>query len=280
MDYALHIVTIFLIWGVLALSQGITSGYLGVLSVHQGAAMAIGAYTAAIININFGIPLGLSMIPAALAAGISIAGMGVLVGRGSKDEQVIASLCIQMVVIELIINLPTVTGGTLGIAGISWGGSGAMAAREWASLLTGFVLLMLTVGTYFWLGQRQSAAQWSVVRDDRLFAESLGINVGRARLEALFLSAALAGAAGSVFAHFSTFVDPSSFGLPMSVAILSIAVIGGAPSVRGVALAALLIVLLPEFLRALGMNGPLAANLRQALFGVCLVASFFRRTGR
>ncbi|MDP1736528.1 MAG: branched-chain amino acid ABC transporter permease [Caulobacter sp.] len=276
MDYALHLAVLVLIWATLGLSQGLISGYLGILAIHQAAAWGIGAYTAALLNRLWGLPLGVTLIPGAVVAGSALFAITALIGRGRRDDQVIASLCVQVVVVALLVNLTSITGGPLGIAGIEWGGPGDQRARVLASLGAAAGLLAATAGLYVLLSRTRLPREWLVMRDDRAFAESIGVDAGGARSLATFLAAASAGAAGTIFAHYATFIEPSTFGLAESVAILAIATVGRAPNVGGVLVAALVIVLAPEVLRNIGLGADVAANVRQGLFGLLLIVAIFR----
>lgn len=276
MDYALHLAVLVLIWASLGLSQGLISGYLGILAIHQAAAWGIGAYTAALLNRLWGLPLGVTLIPGAVVAGSALFAITTLIGRGRRDDQVIASLCVQVVVVALLVNLTSITGGPLGIAGIEWGGPPDQRARTVASLVAAAGLLAATAGLYFLLGRTRLPREWLIMRDDRAFAESIGVDAGGARSLATFLAAASAGAAGTIFAHYATFIEPSTFGLAESVAILAIATIGRAPNVVGMLVAALVIILAPEVLRNIGLGADVAANVRQGLFGLLLIAAIFR----
>lgn len=275
MPYALHLLVIVSIWGSLAISQGLVTGYLGVLAVHQAAAWAVGAYAAALLWQVYEAPLWLSLVPAGAAAAIVMSALTASVAGGRRDDQVVASLCLQMVVLGLINNLGGVTGGPFGIAGIGRRADAAQLGQSGSALVGALSVLAVSVMAGFWLKPRRVAREWLLLRDDQAFAESLGINIRAARLSASTLAAALAGAAGAVFAHHLTYIDPSAFGLAVSVAILAIAVIGRAPSVYGVLSATAILVLTPELLRAVGFGAEWMANLRQGLFGVVLVAAIW-----
>jgi branched-chain amino acid transport system permease protein len=270
-DYALHLAVLVAIWSVLALSQGLLTGYLGLLSIHQASAWAIGAYAAALLERGLGLPLGVTLVPGALAAGLVVTGGTFLVARGRRDDQVVASLCFQIIVVGLLVNLSSLTGGTNGLANIGWGGPDAARLRALACLGCAIILLSITIAIYVYLGRSAVALNWRIIRDNRDYAESLGLDAAGARLKCAFLAACLAGAAGTIFVHYTTFIEPRSFGLPESVAILSMAVIGQAPSVRGVLAATLLIILVPEALRSLGTDPAIQGNVRQAMFGGLLI---------
>jgi branched-chain amino acid transport system permease protein len=272
MDYALHLVVLVLIWATLGLSQGFQSGYLGILAVHQASAWALGAYVAALLDRTWDVPLAVAVLPSALCAGGAMMLLTALVSRGAKDEQVIVSLCIQMIVIGLLTNLAGLTNGPLGLAGI---GDEALSqtARVWSTVAWSSLILTGVAVTYGVLARTGARVRWLLARDDRDLAESLGFNTANARVIAACLAGASAGAIGAVYAHYLTFIDPGSFALAHSVAILAIATVGRAPSVPGVIAAAALLVLAPEAFRVIGLDAALAANIRQALFGLVLVAA-------
>jgi branched-chain amino acid transport system permease protein len=274
-DYALHISVLVTLWATLALSQGLITGYLGVLAVHQAAAWALGAYTAALLDRLVDAPLAVAILPAALVAGLVMLVLGRAVGSARRDDQVVASLCIQILVIQSLLNFQPLTGGPFGIGGIG-SESLSQGARAFASFVWSAALLACVIGFYFWLQRTRVPASWIMVRDDRAWAESFGIDVGGARAQAMFAAGLFAGAAGAVFAHYLTYIEPSTFGLPESVAMLAIAVIGRAPHVVGVLMAAIIIITLPEALRSIGLSASAAANIRQALFGLFLIVAMFR----
>lgn len=273
MDYELYLAIIVLIWVSLGLSQGVVSGYLGILAINQAASWGIGAYTAALLNTRYGLPLGVTALPGGLAAGVFAMLSGWLVGSARREDQVITSLCIQIIVIEAFLNFSAVTNGPLGIANI--GGGGGYEERSVWALVAAAALAVVTAGVFAALRATRLSTAWLLIRDDRPTAESLGIDVAKLRSLAFFYSAFVAGVAGTIYAHYMTFIDPQSFGLTQSVAILTIAIIGRAPSLVGICAAAAILVLLPEALRFEGIGGVYTANLRQALFGAFLVISLF-----
>jgi branched-chain amino acid transport system permease protein len=110
------------------------------------------------------------------------------------------------------------------------------------------------------------------IREDEILARAAGKNVTRFLVSAFAVSAVGASASGAVYAHYMTFIDPSSFGVMESVLILSAVIIGGAGSRWGPLAGATVLVVLPEILRFVGMASYAAACLRQVLYGVLLVA--------
>ena len=107
--------------------------------------------------------------------------------------------------------------------------------------------------------------------EDEIFTQSLVKNVQKAKVISFTISAMLASIAGVLYAHYISYIDPTSFTIDESIFILSIVIIGGMRNMWKIALAAAFLVLLPEALRFLGMPSNIAANMRQIIYGALLV---------
>ena len=108
-------------------------------------------------------------------------------------------------------------------------------------------------------------------RDDQIAVLSLGKNPNYYKRVSIILSAIISGVAGSFYATYTTYIDPSSFTLDESILILSIVLIGGAGRIIGPITGAIIYILLPEVLKFLQMPDGIAANMRMILFGLLLV---------
>lgn len=115
------------------------------------------------------------------------------------------------------------------------------------------------------------------IREDEVFAQSLGKNVTRYKLSAFLIGGALAGVAGVLYAHYVSFIDPTSFTVGESIFMLTIVIVGGTGSITGSVVGAALLVIIPEALRFLGVPSTIAANLRQILYGALLVVCMMFR---
>ena len=109
------------------------------------------------------------------------------------------------------------------------------------------------------------------ISEDEIFCESLGKNVGLAKLQSSVLGAMLAAVPGALYAHYVSFIDPTSFTIHESIFILSIIIIGGMGNLWGSLAAAAFMILVPEMLRFVGLPSGIAANVRQMLYGAALV---------
>ena len=109
------------------------------------------------------------------------------------------------------------------------------------------------------------------IREDEVFAKAHGKNTLYFKVTAFAVSAALAAMAGSLYAHYITYIDPTSFTVMESILIISMVIIGGAGSTWGPLVGAFVLVTLPEALRFIGLPSAVAANLRQIIYGSLLV---------
>jgi branched-chain amino acid transport system permease protein len=105
-----------------------------------------------------------------------------------------------------------------------------------------------------------------------VFAQASGKNVAAYKVQVFMLGAGLASVAGVLYAHYISFIDPTSFTVMESIFIISIVIIGGAGSLWGPVIGAVVLVTVPEALRFIGLPSAVAANLRQILYGGLLVA--------
>jgi branched-chain amino acid transport system permease protein len=141
----------------------------------------------------------------------------------------------------------------------------------------GFVILIgLACWLTIWIVRRIVRSPYGrvlrAIREDEVFALSLGKNVAGFKVQVFMIGAALASLAGVLYASYISFIDPTSFTVMESILIISIVIIGGAGSLWGPVLGGVVLILLPELLRMIGLPSSVAANLRQILYGGLLIA--------
>ncbi|MBW1803339.1 MAG: branched-chain amino acid ABC transporter permease, partial [Deltaproteobacteria bacterium] len=115
------------------------------------------------------------------------------------------------------------------------------------------------------------------IRDDEIASLSIGKNVNRYKLIVFVVGAFFAGIAGSLYAHYITFIDPSSFTVMESISVLLMVVFGGMGNIKGSFIGALILVIFPEMLRFIGMPSSTAAPLRQMIYGLLLILLMLKR---
>jgi branched-chain amino acid transport system permease protein len=270
-EYALHLATLAGIFVIATVALQLLVSQTGLLSVAQAVFMAVGSYSAALLTTRFGAPGILEFFVAAIAALLVSLLISVPSLRLRDDYFAIATFGLQMIAGGVLLNCTTVTNGPMGVADIK---PLAAAGISFRSPYTFFILVSACAGLAIWCVELVQASRFGLVLraiwHDELFAQALGKDTLRFKVKIVGLSAILTAVSGVFYAHFLTYIDPSSFTLMDSVLLLAMVVIGG-QSPLGAAAGAIILVLLPEALRFVGLPSALAANLRQVVYGLLLV---------
>jgi branched-chain amino acid transport system permease protein len=272
MDYVFYVLNVMGIFAILSVSLELVTGQTGLVSVAQAAFYGIGAYASALLATHFNLPFAMEVIAgASLAAAVSLA-VSVPSLRLRDDYFVIATFALQMIFFSVLNNWTEVTRGPLGISGIP-----RLTIFEWtAASFGGFLIVTIcfVILAYFVVARISLSPFGRVlhaIREDEAFAEALGKDTLKFKVTAFAVSAALAAMAGSLYAHLITFIDPTSFTVLESILVLSMVIIGGAGSLWGSFIGAVILVILPEVLRIIGVPTVDAAILRQVIYGALLV---------
>ena len=231
MAYEITLLTTMAIAILFALSLNVITGFCGQVSLGHAAFFGIGAYTAAMLT-KAGVPLVPALLPAAVVAGAIGFIVGMTALRVRHDFLAITTMGVTFLFVG-IVRKQDALGGEVGISGIpsvAFGRPGLLAISLIATLL--FVLLAMHIRRS-WMG-----FAFDSVADDEDTARMLGIDVTRFKLWAFVIGTAGAGVAGGLYAHHIRFIGPDSFGFVESVTVLAMVIIGGVGSIRGVAVAA------------------------------------------
>lgn len=272
MDYLFHLFVFILIYGMVALSLNASSGFTQLISLTQAGFFGIGAYTAAILATRYGLPLWANLLLGMVMAGLISLPVALVALRTVEEYFIICTMGMGVILFSVMNNWMSLTRGPLGIPGIptiTIFGYPLTSKWEWV-LLAGIFYALL-----FWLTRnlKQSALGRILVAisEDEIFCQSLGKNVGLAKLQSFMFGAVLASIPGVLYAHYVSFIDPTSFTLAESVFILSIVIVGGMGNLWGSLAATAFMVLIPEGLRFIGLPGNIAANMHQILYGTMLI---------
>ena len=260
------------IYVMLGLSLNIIVGYAGLFQLGHAAFYGLGAYTAAILNLQYGIPI-LWLIPVAgLAAGLAavLVAKPVIHLRGDY-------LCIVTIAFGEIFRLAVrndifgLTGGPNGLTDIARPalpiiGTFSSDPRPYYYLVLFFIVITV-------IGMRRLEASrlgraWLYVREDELAAEAMGINTARVKLTAFALGSAWAGVAGVLYASRFRVIAPENFSFLESVIMFCIVVLGGSGSIPGILVGTVGMVVLPEVLRD---AFPQFLEWRDGLIGLAMV---------
>jgi branched-chain amino acid transport system permease protein len=278
MNYFVHILIMVSLYTILAVSLDLLAGQMGIMSVAHAAFYGIGAYSSAILSSRAGAPFWLGLLAGIVFGSLSSLIVSLPASRLRGDYFMIATFSFQIIAFSIFDNWHEVTRGPLGIPGIHapsvWG---LRVDSDWKFL----VLAGVVASVAYFLVQRIASSPFGrvlrAIREDELFAKSLGKNTLAFQITVFCVSAALAASAGSLYAHYVTYIDPTSFTVMESILIISMVIIGGAASRWGPLIGAVLLVILPEVLRFVGLPASVAANLRQILYGSLLVVMMMFR---
>ena len=267
----------------MALSLNLTVGVLGELSLGHAGFMSVGAFAGAVAAAALPIPSAPLRLAAAMAAGALFAALaGVLVGipvlRLNGDYLAIVTLAFGQIIKSMIENLYIgmdsrglhtsflenrltlregglmILNGPMGINGIT----------KISSFTAGFLLVMLILVVIFHLVGSRTGRAIMALRDNRIAAESVGIPVTKYKLMAFVIAAAMAGAAGTLFALGQNTITASKFDFNTSILILVFVVLGGQGRMWGSIIAAALLTILPEALREF-------ADYRMLVYAIVLI---------
>ena len=284
MNYLLHLLILFDIYLVVALSLNIIVGYVGLLTLAHAAYFGIGAYTYAVTAMM----LDWGFIPAALLAvvigALLSAMMSVASWRFRGDFFVLISLAIQVMIFAILKNwhdptqpvgsLSNMTNGDYGLAGVPSPNIFGYVFEDKvavALLFTAFAIAAVLLSRY--LLESPWGRMLRALRDDELAARGLGKNVRAAKVWAVAIACGMAGFAGAMLSSYISFVNPTISDINEAALLLSMIIIGGVGnSFRGPFFGALLLILIPEGLRFVDMPITLAAEMRLMIYGLLLVA--------
>jgi len=277
MEYLLHLLILVGIYVMLSQSLNLSAGFGGMISLAHAGFYGVGAYTAALLAVNFGVPFLLSLPVAMLLSGLLALIVSAIALRTIDDYFIICTLGIQVIVFSLMNNWMSLTRGPLGIPGIpSIQFFGIGIENKWAFLL---LTLFFVALIFFFLKKLTSSSFGRTLRalsEDEIFTQSLGKNVYLSKVISFTIGAMIAAIPGVLYAHYISYIDPTSFTVDESIFILSIVIIGGMRNMWGSVIAAAFLVFLPEILRFVGMPNAIAANMRQIIYGGILIFMMFR----
>ncbi len=248
---------------VLAVSLNLVVGFLGELNLGHAGFMSVGLFTGCLLSIALvdRLPLAVRLPLCMLAGGICAAVFGFVVGmpalRLKGDYLAIVTLACGEIVKNIITNLE-VTGGARGL-NTQPIYSGARELLPFAA-----ALVFLTVIVMMHIKRSKQGRAIMAIRDNRIAAESIGLNVTYYKLAVFIIAAFFAGAAGALYGHFFANVKAVSFDYNMSIEILVIVVLGGMGSVRGAVISAIVLQALPEIFRDFG-------DYRMLIYAVVLI---------
>lgn len=267
--YQVTIWVFALIYVVLGLGLNITVGLAGLLDLGYVAFFGAGAYTYAILNTRFGVDFWLSLPVGGMVGALLGIALGVPILRLRGDYLAIVTLGFGSIAKIIYENWEELFGGARGIEQISRiTFFGADMSIETSTIMTYYLMVVMVVFTIFVTNRLKDSRigrAWMALREDEIACVAMGVDMARTKLSAYAFGGFWAGLVGVIFASQTTYINPSSFDFMISAIILSAVVLGGMGSIVGVVVAALVLSLLPEYLRAFNEYRMLAFGLIMVL---------------
>ena len=277
----------FCIYVIMAVSLNLTVGILGELSLGHAGFMCVGAFAGALFSkcMKGSMNPTVSLIIAVIIGAVVAAVFGILIGipvlRLKGDYLAIVTLAFGEIIKNIInavylgrdgsgfhISLKASMSLNMDADGevLIKGAQGITGTPQAATFTIGVILVLITLFIVMNLVNSRTGRAIMAIRDNRIAAESIGINITKYKLMAFSISAGLAGVAGVLYAHNLTTLTalPKNFGYNMSIMILVYVVLGGIGSIRGSVIATVILYLLPEMLRGL-------SNYRMLMYAIVLI---------
>jgi len=260
------------LWSILGISLNLIVGFTGLLSVTQAAFFGVGAYATAILLTTTGIGFFTSMLIGMIIVGIVSLLIGYVLSKFRDDYYALATFGLNIIIFSVFLNWEELTRGPLGIPGIHRPSIFGFVLSDNVAFLALAVVVMVIV---YFLAHLITTSSFGrvlkAIREDEGALQVFGYRTLYYKLTIFVIGAMFAAVAGSMFASYITFIDPSSFVLMESIFMLSMVILGGLANLRGAVLGSMVIILLPEALRFVGLPSDIAAQMRQAIFGLLLI---------
>jgi len=260
------------LYAILASSFNLLIGYAGLFALSHAAFFGVGAYATAILAAKFGVPF-----PWPMLAGIAItAVLGVVIAlpalRIGGDYLVIVTLALQIIVTAVLLNWTDLTGGTDGIRAIPRVElAGAKLDTPGTFLPLALVVAAICFAIAWRLGASPFGRALKAMRENEAATQAIGKNIVAMKLSVFAIAAALASVAGSLYAHYVTFVSAEGFTVELTIYLLAMVIVGGTGNLVGSLVGALILAVLPELLKFVDMPSDIADKVRQMLYGLLLI---------
>ena len=269
----------------MAVSLNLTVGILGELSLGHAGFMSVGAFSGIVVAMSLqnAIPSGpVRLLLAIIVGGIMAAIAGVIVGipvlRLRGDYLAIVTLAFGEIIKNVLnvlyvgvdpngLHFSMKDASSLGMQNgmiLLNGPMGATGNTKLSTFTAGFLLVIFTLFVVLNLVRSRTGRAVMAIRDNRIAAESVGLNITKYKLMAFVISAALAGMAGALYAMNYSSIAPKKFDFNTSILILVFVVLGGMGNIRGSIIAATVLTILPEVLRAVN-------DYRMLLYAIVLI---------
>ena len=250
-NYHLMVLNIAALNIIIVIGLTLLLGYAGQISLGHAAFFGLGAYLSAIFTTTCGMPLWPTLVLAMILTGLIAYVIGIPTLKLEGHYLVMATLGFNVIIYIVMVQLDSVTGGPSGFAGIP-----RLAIGSWvfdSDLKTYYLLWTVSIGVLLLalnLIHSRAGRAMAALSHNEIAARCSGVDVETFKIKIFVTSAVLASLAGSLYAHYLTFISPGSFSIFYSLQVVTMVLIGGMGSLWGAAFGAILLTVLPELLHA------------------------------
>jgi branched-chain amino acid transport system permease protein len=260
------------IYVVLASSFDLIIGRGGMFSIAHAAFFAIGAYATAIFTADTGMPVLLAWVCGAVLCALLSLLLAAIAVRVSSDYLIIASFGFLSIVLAILSNVPGLTGGYVGLSDIpppAAFGQFVGSDQQFAGFY--LVIAAVVVALLVYLVRSPFGRSLKAIRDNPLAAEALGKRPTTSKLWVFSTAGLFAGIAGAMYASYIGFVSPDGFGNQVNTLIFAMVFVGGAGTVLGAVVGAVVLTWIPALLTLASLPADILGDLEQVAYGLILV---------
>jgi len=264
-EYLINILVFQFMYIILVLSLNLAWGYTGLINLGHLAFWGIGAYTSALLTLN-GVPWYFAMLAAGLVAAFFGFILALPTTKIKGDYLAVVSLGFVFIMNSIVRNWISLTRGALGLPGIP-----RIMSNRINFLIFSFVLAVIVYFIIYKLVNSYHGKILQAIRDDETAASVLGKNTYKYKIGALVISTFFAGIAGSLFAHYITFIDPTIFSPDILILVISMLIIGGLASLPGAVLGVIIVSTFSELTRWIVVNPTLIGPIRSMTLALIVI---------
>lgn len=252
--YLLHIITLGMLFAIVASNWDLTLGYAGVFNFAHIAFFGIGAYTSGLLSVRFGVSPWIGIVAGMISAVLIAAIVSIPAIRLRGIYVALLTFAFTQLMLALIVSQTAFTGGISGLVGVPGLSIGDYQFRQNPIAYFYFIGALLLVSTIFLRRVVTSDFGLSLIalRDFEEYAVSRGVPLARQRFLAFVYSAIFSGAAGAVYVHYLMVASPEVFGFSLATLFLSIILVGGAATIYGPVLVGVVLTYVSEMMAPLG----------------------------
>ncbi|MBI1394687.1 MAG: branched-chain amino acid ABC transporter permease [Betaproteobacteria bacterium] len=276
--YLAHYLVMVSIYTILAVSLNLLIGYAGIFSLAHAAIYGIGAYASALVALKLGLGFWGGLVIAGVAGAVASALVAIPSLRVAGDYYIVASFGLQTVILTVFVNWTDLTNGPAGLPGIPRPSVfGYLIDNPFKYVVLAATIAALTYAICHRLMNSAFGRTLRAIRDDEIAAAATGKNVIGFKVMIVSISSALGALGGSLYAHYITYINPTSFSLEESIFITSLVILGGTERLAGPMVGAFVLLAIPEALKFLAIPDAVAAPMRQIIYGGLLILFMFVR---